>query len=69
MSGNKQYLEAIRALPEEWVADDTNVMSYYHRVVVAYNPKLGTMLYVPATGTWAKVKPQAIKAKIKREGG
>ena len=41
----KHYYEAIRALPPEWVDDETKVIQYGQGLFVAANPKFTPMIY------------------------
>jgi hypothetical protein len=50
----KLYLEAIRALPEEWVDDETMITVWMSNVVVAANPKFAPMKY--SDGEWRDIE-------------
>ncbi len=56
-SGTKTYLEALRCLPDEYVADDTGVHAILAKgFILAYNPRLGTMVYQADKNAWVKVR-------------
>lgn len=55
----KVYLEAIRALPDEYVAEDTRVMSTWARKeegAIAVNPRMAPIIYRASTRSWEKMK-------------
>lgn len=41
----KTYLKAIRALPEKWVHNDTQIVNMFVNGIVAVNPNFKPMLY------------------------
>lgn len=59
---SKLYLQAIRALPERFVDDQTQVMELTNpRVVVAANPSYLPIMYAPTGGRGHKWKPLRLK--------
>lgn len=54
----KVYLEAIRALPDEYVADGTQIMVVgdHGGLVIVVNPSLAPIMYRASTRSWEKLK-------------
>lgn len=70
--GLKNYYEAIRAMPDEYVAEDTVVREVGEgdEMVIAVNPRLNPILYRASTMSWEKIKENhigvdSVKYKIK----
>jgi hypothetical protein len=46
MGDRKLYLQAVRALPEEWINDDTRIAMFTEGRVFAANPAYPPMEYI-----------------------
>jgi hypothetical protein len=54
MKNGKLYLQAIRALPEKWIDDKTNITVMEEGVAVGVNPKYAPIKYF--NGRWEEIK-------------
>ena len=57
----KLYYEAIRALPEEWITEETRITDQLVKdAVVAVNPKLKPLIYTKEEG-WIIIPPDGFR--------
>ena len=65
----KLYFEAIRALPEKWVANNTAISVFtaerFEKKIVAANPDFAPMEYV--NGKWRDIEVSAPQAEVEAE--
>lgn len=61
----KLYLQAIRALPEKWVDDETLITIWMSNVVVAANPKYAPIKY--SGGVWNEIEIEAPQEEVETE--
>ncbi len=54
MEWRKLYLQAIKALPDEWIDDETRITTTDTGKVFAANPKFTPMIY--ENGKWSEIK-------------
>ena len=60
MSGNREgmklYYQALKALPNEFVDDNTRATLWEKDMVVAANPSLAPIKYEKSKGKWEQIK-------------
>jgi len=65
MEWRKLYLTAIKALPEEWIDDETRITTTDTEVVFAANPKFPAMKF--KDGKWMQIELNNSISKEKKE--